>query len=92
MAAPLSGIGQQQVPLSQPFQPGGNDQTREVRQRDQEPREFEVQSRGAATAQSQDTNTKTESFQKSDSSVLVGSNSNAEKDNGQRGSVVNIVV
>ncbi len=54
MAAPLSGIGQQNVPVSQPFQPGGSDQTREVRQRNQEPREDEVQAREAASAQTQE--------------------------------------
>ena len=57
MAAPLSGIGGQQIPLSQPFQPGGSDQTREIRQESQEPREAELQAREAAPAQSQATHT-----------------------------------
>jgi len=55
MAAPLSGAGQQQqVPLSQALQPIGNDQTRQVRQDDQEPRTNEIQARGAAIASTQD--------------------------------------
>ncbi len=83
MAAPLSGVGQQQIPLSQPFQPGGSDQTRDVRQQNQVPREDEVQARGEAPAQTQDTNTQkgNENFAKSDSSNNQG-----------RGSLVDIVV
>lgn len=56
MAAPLSGLGQQNIPLAQPFQPGGSDQTRAVRQAEQDPREEEVQAREAAAAQSQESN------------------------------------
>ena len=54
MAAPLSGVGQQPLPISQPFQPGGTDETREIRQQDQEAREDEIQAREASAAQSQD--------------------------------------
>ncbi|PCJ00248.1 MAG: hypothetical protein COB14_04645 [Alphaproteobacteria bacterium] len=54
MAAPLSGIGQHAAPpISQPFQPGGNDQTREIRQANQEARENELQATDAPLAQSQ---------------------------------------
>ncbi|MGH1377640.1 MAG: hypothetical protein ACRBB3_02350 [Alphaproteobacteria bacterium] len=54
MAAPLSAIGQQaSPPISQPFQPGGSDQTREVRQANQETRENELQAANSKLAQSQ---------------------------------------
>ena len=54
MAAPLSGIGQHAAPpISQPFQPGGSDQTREIRQANQEARENELQVADAPLAQSQ---------------------------------------
>ena len=56
MAAPLSGIGQQNVPISQPFQPTNTDETREVRQQEQDPREEELQAREAAASQSQNLN------------------------------------
>ncbi|MBI1301007.1 MAG: hypothetical protein GC137_05020 [Alphaproteobacteria bacterium] len=72
MAAPLSGLGQQNIPLAQPFQPGGTDQTRAVRQPDQEPREEEVQAREAAAARSQEANT--------------------QRQNSERGSIVDVVV
>lgn len=54
MAAPLSAIGQQaSPPISQAFQPGGSDQTREVRQANQEARENELQIADAPLSQSQ---------------------------------------
>ena len=56
MAAPLSGIGQQQTQIPQTFQPGGSDQTREIRQTEQDPRENELQTRSAASAQTQEAN------------------------------------
>lgn len=64
MAAPLSGLGQQAVPLAQPFQPGGSDQTRAVRQPEQEPNEADVQPLEAAAAQTQDTNTQGENSER----------------------------
>ncbi len=91
MAAPLSGVGQQQqVPLSQTFQPGGSDQTREIRQRNQEPRENEVQARSAASAQSQSTShdTTKSDFQKN----LNAINTSEQSSSSGRGSVVDIVV
>ncbi|PCK00308.1 MAG: hypothetical protein COA45_00555 [Zetaproteobacteria bacterium] len=58
MAAPLSGIGKHAAPpISQAFQPGGSDQTREVRQANQEARENEIQAIEAPLAQSQGTGT-----------------------------------
>ncbi len=93
MAAPLSGVGQQQqVPLSQPYQPGGSDQTREIRQQSQAPRDNELQARGAAPSKSQNTNTtEKNSFQQNvESANHNGSN---ELSNSQgRGSVIDIVV
>ncbi len=91
MAAPLSGVGQQ-IPLSQPFQPGGSDQTREIRQRNQEPRENELQARQAAPSQSQHTNgAEKSSFQQNVENAR--SSSNHEQSNAQgRGTVVDITV
>ncbi len=82
MAAPLSGVGQQQIPLSQPFQPGGSDQSREIRQQNQVPREDEVQARGEPSAQTQNANTEKGDghFAKSDSNTQG------------RGSLVDIVI
>jgi len=93
MAAPLSGIGQQQqVPLSQPFQPGGTDQTREIRQRNQEPRDGELQVREAPAARSQETDQTQSSFQDNLNDISVSSN-NSEAGSAQgRGSVVDITV
>ncbi len=93
MAAPLSGVGQQQqVPLSQTFQPGGSDQTREIRQRGQEPRENELQARGTAAAQSQHTNTKTDSTFQSNLDQASNSSHSSQSNSAGRGSVVDITV
>ncbi len=92
MAAPLSGVGQQQVPLSQPFQPGGTDQTREVRQQNQNPREEELQVREAPAAQSQEVSEDT-NFQRDAFQEALGAQSSSNPDNSQgRGSVVDIVI
>lgn len=92
MAAPLSGVGQQQLPLSQPFQPGGSDQTREIRQQNQNPREDELQVREAPSAQSQevseDTNFQRDAFE---DLITAQSSNNGENTQG-RGSVVDIVI
>ncbi|MGH1376502.1 MAG: hypothetical protein ACRBCK_09155 [Alphaproteobacteria bacterium] len=93
MAAPLSGIGQQQIPLAQPFQPGGTDQTRNVRQAEQEPREDELQVREAPSAQSQETNTTQDDVtaREEDNFALASNNNTANGAQG-RGSVVDIVI
>ena len=91
MAAPLSGIGQQQVPLSQPFQPGGSDQTREVRQQDQKPRETEIQARGAASAQTQETNN-ADNTNTSQADARFANTLENQDGAGGRGNVVDIVV
>ncbi len=94
MAAPLSGIGQQQVPLAQPFQPGGSDQTRDVRQADQQPREDELQVRQAPSAQSQQTNDtdNDDVTAREENNFALASNNNAVDSDQGRGSVVDIVV
>ena len=95
MAAPLSGIGQQQVPLAQPFQPGGTDQTRNVRQAEQQPREDELQVRQAPSAQTQDTNASDNSdvSAREEQSFAVAGNNNESIDTDQpRGSLVDVVV
>lgn len=86
MAAPLSGVGQQQqVPLAQSFQPGGGDASREIRQKEQAPRENEIQSRDAATNQSQETKAPQQEL-----SALSSRSEGAESK--QRGSYVDLVV
>ncbi len=93
MAAPLSSIAQQQIPLSQPFQPGGSDQTREIRQRGQEPRETELQARGAAPSQSQHTNsTDNNKFQQKLGSVQNSINNEQGDPTQGRGKVIDIIV
>ena len=94
MAAPLSGIGQQQVPLAQPFQPGGSDQTRDVRQADQQPREDELQVRQAPSAQSQETNDtdNNDVTAREENRFALASNNNSVDSDQGRGSVVDIVV
>lgn len=60
MAGPLAGIGQQQVPLSTPFQPGGaNNGAQQVRQGGDQapaPQTNEVRPQGAPTNQTQQSN------------------------------------
>ncbi len=92
MAAPLSGVGQQQIPLSQPFQPGGSDQTREIRQRGQEPRENELQARGTAASQTQQANTKTDSSFQGNLNQTSNSGHSQQSNAAGRGSVIDITV
>jgi len=91
MAGPLSGIGQQQVPLAQPFQPGGGDQNKVVRQQEQSPERGEIQVKSAALGNSQESDTDT---QKSLTAQNENSFSATQSDSGDkpRGSLVNIVV
>ncbi len=86
MAAPLSGVGQQQqVPLSQSLQPNSTDQTRDVRQKNQAPREDEIQTRGAALGQSKESSPDNTQFNLN--SVDLASASGKE-----RGSLIDITV
>ncbi len=97
MAAPLSGVGQQQqVPLSQPV-PNTADQSRQIRQQDQEPREQELQVRGAATAQAQNAaNTEEEitAFQRRQEDIQqsASQSDNDAQPAPRRGSVIDLVV
>ena len=96
MAGPISGIGSQQIPLSQPYQPGGSDQTREVRQDSQDAKENTIQSRNAQSAQTQEANsndnqqdTSSRNDEKSNLNTITANAQNTEQ---RRGSVVNLVV
>ncbi len=85
MAAPLSGVGQQQqVPLSQSLQPTSTDQARDVRQKEQAPRENEIQTRDAALGQSKETSSDDTQFNLN--SVDLASASK------ERGSLVDITI
>ncbi len=90
MAAPLSGVGQQQqIPVSQATQPVNTDQSRELRRQDNDPQENQVQLREAPAAQTQET----EVGSRSDSEIfqsLIGSAETSE--NAERGSIVDIQV
>ncbi len=88
MAAPLSGIGSQQIPLSQPFQPGGSDHSREVRNQNQVPRENELQAKDAATAKSQNSNTS----RKEEHFANLNDKPQQQNQVRDRGSVVDIIV
>lgn len=99
MAGSISGIGQQ-VPLSQTFQPGGDEKAKVARDnQEQQPQENVVQTRGAALGQTNGSETKS----RDDTSLIGRPNRNndntslsAENDNvgssSRRGSLLNIVV
>ena len=54
MAGPLSGVGAQQVPIANTFQPGGQNGETVVRQRENtQPQENQVQPQGTPAAESQ---------------------------------------
>jgi hypothetical protein len=92
MAGPLAGIGQQQVPLSTPFQPGGaNNGAQQVRQGgDQAPPQQtnEVRPQGAPTNETQQSNAD------SNNQRFAASEISASDDSGdqRRGSLVDIQV
>lgn len=96
MAGSISGIGQQQVPLSQPYQPGGTESARVQKQlEEREPRNNEVQkSRTSVAAQSRESDTDTNARSNGDAlsrSLASASNGN-EQSAPPRGSVVNFTV
>lgn len=96
MAGPLAGIGQQSVPLSQTFQPGGTEESRAVKQQQQErePQNNEIQkTRSSQPAQTREVDSENAN-RSSDSSKqqLTASNSNDPGFAPTRGSVVNITV
>ena len=90
MAGSLSGIGQQQIPLSQPFQPGGTEQNRAVREQDQQQRGNDVQVRGAPAARSENTETSKEN--RSFSSDSASNQNSSDAVSQRRGSLVNVLV
>lgn len=92
MAGSLAGIGQQQVPLSQPFQPGAADPARTIRQPDQQQKDKEVQVRSAPAARSQESETTTRDNRLEQSGQSVGLASNSNDSSTRRGSLVNITV
>lgn len=93
MAAPLSGAGQQQqLPVTQALQPISSDQSREVRQQEQEPRENEVQIREAPSAQAQKTERSDDSTFALDVNPSESSRTESSESRGDRGGVVDISV
>lgn len=92
MAGPLAGIGQQQVPLSTPFQPGGaNNGTQQVRQGgDQAPpqQSNQVRAQGAPTNQTQQSNADSNN-QRFAASEISATDDSADQ---RRGSLVDIQV
>jgi len=96
MAAPLSGVGQQQVPISQPV-PNTADQSRQIRQVEQQPREQELQVRGAAAAQAQNASNAEEeitAFQRRQEDIQqnASQSDNDTQPAPRRGSVIDLVV
>ena len=93
MAGPVSGIGgQQQVPLSQPFQPGG-DQDAVRESEDRQPEENTVQPQGAAAAETQNTETDNDQILQAQTETALTPNLIEEPVVQQeRGSIVDIEV
>ncbi len=93
MAAPLSGIGQQQAAnvLPQATQPVSSDQTRDIRQSGQTPREDQIQPRNAAASQSQESEANNNELLE-ERALSFFTNANTEGQEVPRGSVVNLVV
>ncbi|MCB1783421.1 MAG: hypothetical protein KDI13_05445 [Alphaproteobacteria bacterium] len=90
MSGALAGIGQQQVPLSQPYQPGSNnDDSKVVRQQDQKPERGDIQVKGAPVGNSQGTETNKHNFNVVQNSLSSG---DSDSDNKSRGSLVDITV
>ncbi len=94
MTGPITGFNQQQIPLSQNYQQGSNEQSNTVRQeQEQQPQESVLSVRGGALSQSQDTNETSQ--QDTETNVFQQSQSLSSNDTGgeqRRGSVVDIVV
>lgn len=96
MAGPLNGIGgQQQVPLSQPFQPGQD--SNQVRNNpEQQPADNQVQPQGAPAAGTQNTETDDQDvLQQQIKELITGSsaeNGLSADDAPRRGSLVDVTV
>lgn len=91
MSAPLSGIAQQQVPLTQPFQSGGADQSREVRQREQAPQENQIQAREAPAAEAQKSDVADNTFKENLNDISASAQDSSENTR-DRGTVVDVTV
>lgn len=93
MASSLSGVGQQQVSVTQPFLPGGNEQTR-VQKQEQEQRRVEAQVNAfSSTTDSRETERSSASEERTN--VRASSSNNERTESNQenrRGSVVNLLV
>lgn len=95
MAAPLSGVGQQQqVPVSNATTGiNTSDQSRQIRQEEQEARENELQTRAAPLSQSQNSS-EDQSFtlDKGDANNIGANDISANANQKPRGSLVDITV
>lgn len=89
MSGSLSGIaGQQQIPLSSPFQPGQSDQARAREEREVEPQR--IQPTGTASGETEETETRRN---REDFGQSRAVSSRSEDDSqARRGSIVDITV
>lgn len=92
MAGPISGYGGQQVPISNTFQPGkNNEQVRQ--QQDQQAQSTNVQPQGTQAAQSQSVETNNQDVLKAQQNQSVSASSERSSDSPPtRGSLVDITV
>jgi hypothetical protein len=93
MAGPLSGVGQSQVPLSTPFQPGGANAGQVRAREEQQDRQNQVQPEGASANQAQQTNAENDNVLRPRQDNVQSSRSEDTSSADQRrGSLVNIQV
>ena len=92
MAGPLAGVGQQQIPLSTPFQPGGANNGAQVRQGcEQAPapqQTNEIGPQGAPTNQTQQSNADSNNQRFAASEISAADESGDQR----RGSLIDIQV
>lgn len=91
MSGPLTGIGQQQIPLSQPYQPGGNEQNKVARQQEQQPERGEIQVRGAPAGNAQESESGNDNYYVAQNDQSFSAASGGSEDS-PRGSLVDIKV
>lgn len=90
MAGPLNGLGGQQIPLANTFQPSQN--SAQVRQQEREPEEKKVQPRGTAASESQDTESRNDGVLQERIAAALSAEQASGRDEVRRGSVVDITV
>ena len=91
MAGPLNGLGGQQIPLANTFQPSQN--SAQVRaQEERQPEEKKVQPRGTAAAESQDTESRNDGVLQERIAAALSAEQASGRDEVRRGSVVDITV